>query len=336
MLRERLKNILSRASDNTVEELLESVIKPATVPSDSLAARLLNEKCTPNEIHLALLFCRNALLMDQMQSPEGQNFKTISKLLARHDRITSFLLQAMQQLQEQAWDSFQTDLLKEGHAHLLERSTSYWSQKRRITLYNYYSEMQVSVSIKLLQAGEDGCTTEVNRDLAALLSASSDGKSAYARLPESELSLQLSVEEVTRNTLHWRYGEFLPLTREKRRDARVQISTPVHINLKSSDQGEWNGSVMDISALGLGISYKSDMPFQVGDMLAFSLTLQGHHVSGKGAVCWVHGSEGHYRAGLAIEHNQESHLRFSNEVHRRQKNLMGELKLKGVPDCMIA
>jgi hypothetical protein len=336
-LRAKLKQVLSRASDATLEELMESVSKPDTPPSDLLAERLLNEKCSPNEIHLALIYCRNALLMIQMQSPEYLGLQTVNKILLHYDRMTSFLMQATEKKHEQEWKSLQAELLKEGNAHLLERVIHHWSQKKQITLHNYFREMPVSVTTKLLHVGKEGFTIELNKsELAPLLSASSDGRSAYARLPDSELLIQLMAQEATRNTLRWGYGEFLPLTREKRRDVRVQSSTLTHINLTGPEQEEWYGSVMDISASGLGISFKCDIPFQVGNILTFSMILNGGQVAGKGIVCWVHGSKGHYRAGLTVERDQDSHLQLSNEILRRQKNLMGQLKLKGVPDCLIS
>jgi len=333
----KLKQVLSRASDVVVEELLESVLmKPGAPPSDTLAERLLNEKCTPNEIHMALIYCRNALLMIQMQSPDNQDFQTLNRLLIHYDRMTSFLVQATEKKHEQTWKVLQAEFLKEGHAHLLERAISHWSRKKEITLYNYYREIPVSVLTKLVHTGRDGFVIEMKKnDLAPLLSASNDGISAYTRLPDSELSIQLFAHEVTRNTLHWRYGEFLPLSREKRRDVRVQSSTLIYISLDDPEQQHWHGTVMDLSASGLGISFKCDKPFQVGDILEFSVILRGNQVTGKGAACWVHGGKGHYRAGLDIEHEQESFTHFNNEVTRREKNLMGELKLKGVPDCLI-
>ncbi|MCF7821778.1 MAG: PilZ domain-containing protein [Mariprofundaceae bacterium] len=335
-LRGRLKIILSRASDMAVEALLQSVMEPATPPSDPMISQLLSEKCSPNEIHLALAYCRNALLMLQMRVSEDRDFTSMTRLLAHHDRMTSLLLQAIEKQYEQARELLQTEFLKEGQAHLLNRAVTQWSQKNKVTLYNYYKEIPVSVSIKLLHSEEDSFIIENRQSrLAAVFSASSDGRSAYIRLPESELSVQILVQETTQTTLHCRYGDFLPLNREKRGDTRVQSSTPVHISLKGSEQEAWEGSVMDISASGLGISCKCASPFHVGDILTFSMVLQGEWIAGKGVVCWVRGSKGYYRAGLAIEYKQDIHLLLGNEVLRREKNLMGELKLKGIPDCLL-
>ena len=195
--------------------------------------------------------------------------------------------------------------------------------------------MPVNVLVTLLHVSENDFTIEKSNELIALISASEDGKSAYTRMPNSELSICLTIEEVTGKTVHWRYGEFQPISREKRRDVRVQSSTPIHIRLKSSEHEQWEGSVMDISTSGLGISCHSDSPFQVGDVLAFSMSLRGSRFAGKGAVCWVHGAGGHYQAGLALEHDTEGHMRLRGEVLRRQKSLLGELKMKGIPDCLM-
>lgn len=266
-LKERLQHILPRVSEEILGELLENVLQPDAAPSDSLAGRLLHEKCTPNEIHLALIYCRNALLL--MQPEESADFKRVRKILAYYDRMTSFLMKAVEKQYELEWQSLQAELLNEGHAHLLSRAKSFWSQEREIAIYNYYREMPVNVLVKLLHVGENSFTIEKKNELITLISASEDGKSAYTRMPNSELTIRLTIEETTQKTVHWRYGEFLPATREKRRDVRVQSSTPIHIRLKSSEHRQWDGSVMDISASGLSISCDCDGPFQVGDMLAF-------------------------------------------------------------------
>ncbi len=331
-LRQRLHQILPRASETVVEELMDNLLQPETPPSDSLAARLLDESCTPNEIHLALIYCRNALLF--MQSAALTDIRGVQKHLAYYDRMTSFLMKAIELRHERNWKSLQDELLNEGHAHLISRAVNHWSQEREITLYNYFREMPVSVPVTLLHVGENGFTIEKKNELVMLLSASEDGNSVYARLPESELSIRLTVEDVTRKTVHWQYGSFSQLTREKRRDVRVQSSTPLKIRLKSSDQNHWSGSILDISTNGLGLSFACDTPFQVGDILIFSTLLQGYGLTGKGAVCWVSGRDGHYQAGLAIEYEAESHLRLGNEVQRRQKNLLGELRMMGIPDIL--
>jgi len=331
-LRQRLQRILPRASEKIMEELMDSLLQPGVPPSDSLLARLLDENCTPNEIHLALIYCRNAMLL--MQSAALSDIRGVQKHLAYYDRMVSFLMKAIEQQHERNWKSLQDELLNEGHAHLISRAINHWSQEREITLYNYFREMPISVPVTLLHVGENGFTIEKKNELVTLLSASEDGKSVYARLPESELSIRLIIEDVTRKTVHWQYGAFSPLTREKRRDIRVQSSTPLKIKLKCSDQNRWSGSILDVSTNGMGFSFACDTPFQVGDILVFSTLLQGRGLTGKGAVCWVSGRDGHYHAGLAIEYESESHLRLDNEVQRRQKNLLGELRMKGIPDML--
>ena len=95
-LRERLQHILPRVSKGVIEELLESVLQPDVIASDSLAERLLSEKCTPNEIHLVLIYCRNALLMMQSRSDEVPDVKRAHKIFAHYDRMTSFLMKAIE------------------------------------------------------------------------------------------------------------------------------------------------------------------------------------------------------------------------------------------------
>jgi len=333
-LLERLKQILPRASDALVGALLESVLNPSTTASESLPARLLGEQCTPNEIHLALIFCRNAMLMGQKKAPESSGSNSMAQLLIHHDRMISFLIKAVEDTNEQARRLLQSSFLKEGRAHLLDNAISHWTQARELTLFNYYKEMPVSVEVKLLHVEVNGFTIEKKNELTGLISASDDRNSAFARIPDSELSVQLLIEESTRKTLHFRYGDFFPHAKEKRRDVRVQSDPVMHIKLKRAQQ-QWECSVLDLSTLGFGIACKCDTPFQTGDELAFSVSLRGHLLSGKGSVCWVQGKHGQYRAGISIEFGQESHLRLSNEVLRRQRTLMAELKLRGIPDSLI-
>ncbi len=327
--------MLPRVSKQTLHRFLETVLEPEA-SAEPVAERLLDEKCTPNEIYLALVYCRNVMLMKGRNLPDRERIVYVKKLLLHHDRLTVFLMRAVEQRHEREWKGLQAELLREGHAHLLSRAKSLWSREQEIGIYNHYKEMPVFAVVKLLHAGEESLTIKRNREMITVFSASEDRNSAFTRLPNSELCMQLVVEEATQKTVHLRYGDFIQVSKEKRRDIRVQVDEPIPITVKDSGFQQWKGSVHDFSVSGLGLSFASETPFQTGDVLAFSLMLHGRRLAGKGTISWVHHSAGHCRAGMGIEYDQENHLRLANEVRCRQKAIMGELKLRGIPDSLLA
>jgi len=329
----KLQHILFRASKDTIHQFLQVALTPGQ-PVKSLATQLLSEKCTANEIHLALIYCRNAMLMMNKQDSDQQP-PSSQMILEHYDRLTTLLMRDLEDKANLEWNQLQAELLHKGHAHQLSQACNQWIQNKEINIYNYYQEMPASITVKLLQVKEDNFTIKRSRELITVFAASKTGNTAFTRLPNSELSLALQVADVTKETVHLRYGNFYSLGKEKRRDIRVKNDRPIKMMLKNDAFQQLECHAVDLSISGLGLSFTHETTLQIGDAWIFSIIIQGHHISGKGLIAWVKNSAGHCTAGLTVEYELTSHYRLTSEVHRRRKMIMDELKLKGIPDCWL-
>lgn len=333
-LSRKLRQMLPHASARSCDRFLESVLSYEEVSTP--LAELLNENCTPHEIHLALIHCRKVMLALSRAVPAEESETYLKRLLTHLDRQVLMLMRNMQERHEQIEEKLHADLLREGRAHLLSRAQNEWSHEKEIVIYNYFRELPLFHTLTLLHVGANGLTVSRSKELIGVFAASERGDTALSRLPYCELSVQLKVEEATGKTVHLSYGEFTPARREKRRQIRVQSSRPFRITVRNTAFRQWRGKVFDYSVSGLGLVFECETGLQPGDALAFSMMLNGHRLAGRSIVAWVKNFVGSCQAGVSIEYDAENHLRLNNEVHLRQKQIMGEIKLRGIPDCFLA
>lgn len=333
-LKERLQQMLPHASEPARQNFVQAILKPDTA-STSHFEQLLQESCSPQELYLALVYCRYAISVLYNKLPAQDRDVLTKHLLVQHDKLTSLLLVSMEARAEQRWKKLQSELQQEGRDHLLSQARNEWANEKEIYIYNLYHEMPVSTVIEILHAGEHSFTVNRTKDLIAVIAASEKGDRAFTRLPKSEMSVELIVDESTGKTVHFRFGEFSTLHSEKRRNMRVQSSRPDPIKVKSAKTGVLEGRVLDFSVSGFGLAFHSETELQVNEEITFDARINGHKFSGKGTIVWIQKKPGFCRAGLLLEFETESHLRLENEVRRREKSIKSELRLRGVPDSLL-
>ena len=331
----KLKEMLPSASEAARMQFIDAVLKSEEV-STAPFTKLLEESSTPQEVYLALVYCRYAISILYKSFPEQDRAALSKHLLVQHDRLTSLLLTSIEAQHEKSWKKLQSELKQEGHDHLLSQARNEWTQEKVLHIYNLYHEMPISTVVGILRVGELSVTVNKTKELIAVIAASAAGDRAFTRLPKTEMSVELIVEESTGKTVHFQFGEFNPLHSEKRRETRVQSSKPDPISVKGAKSGEVKGKILDYSASGMGLSFDSEVELQPGDEISFNTRINDHKFTGKGAIVWVQKMPGFCRTGIALEYNQEIHLRLENEVRRREKSIRSELKLRGVPNSLLA
>jgi len=331
-LSEKLKQILPSASEDTLYQFVKAGFDPDIAMEQSIK-QLSNESCGFHEIHLALVYCRNAQLMACKKAPDPQ--AALQQVMVDHDRHVSILMSVMEAYHESRGEMLKAQLNQEERAHLLSRAQHEWSNEKLINIFNYFKEMPVSKPVTLLHVGETAFTIEKSKELLTIFAASEHGNSALARLPFTDLCVELIIDETTAKTIHLRYGDFSPIYSEKRREMRVQSDKPIAIEVKDSSAQLWKGKVFDLSASGLGLSFNGEASLQPGDNISFTMAIRGRKMIGKGNVAWLMNRPGYCRMGVMVEFDAENHLRLENEVHRIEKLLKGELKMRGIPDAFL-
>jgi hypothetical protein len=339
LLREKLHQKLQQMLPHASELACQQFIELALGSGESSAApftQLLEESCTAQEIYLALVYCRYAISMFVNSLPDRDRAVLSKHLLIQHDRCASLLITAIESQHEQKREALQSELQREGHDHLLSQARNEWTQEKELHIYNLYHEMPVSTVVEILRVGEHSVTVDKTKELIAVIAASEAGDRAFTRLPKTEMSVALIVEESTGKTVHFQFGEFKALHSEKRREMRVQSGKPDPIHVKSAKEEDLKGKVIDYSASGFGLSFDSETTLQTGDEITFDTRINDHKFTGKGTVVWVQKQMGYCRAGILLEYSQELHLRLGNEVRRREKSILDELRLHGIPDSLTS
>lgn len=334
-LLQKLQQILPNASTKSCIRFLEATLSFGA-PPPSLALTLLDEKCTPSEIHLALIFCRNAVmaLIDGTEAKLRE--ENLKQVLMHHDRLLLFLIRNIEERYEQEEERLKAELLREGEAHLLSRARNEWANEKEIIIYNYFREFPVRSTATLLHVGEKQLTVRKEKDLINAFAASKKGDTAYTRLPGSELSVRLTVGEVTSKTVHLHCGKLTPIHKEKRRQPRVQSSELFKISVRDTRFRKWKGKIFDFSASGLGLVSDTETELLPGDAVAFSTRIHGYKLIGKGVVAWSKNYVGGCKMGISIEYDPESRMRLESEVRQREKQILGELKVHGPPTCFLS
>ena len=334
-LKERLQKMLPHASEASRQSFIEAVLKPEAV-SPLPFEQLLQEYCTPQELYLALVYCRYAISMLYNTLPDTDSAVLSKNLLVQHDKHTTLLLATMESRYEQRWKEIQSKLQQEGRDHLLSQARNEWTNEKEMYIYNLYHEMPVSTVVEILKVGEHSVTLNKTKELIAVIAASEAGNCAFTKLPKTEMSVELIVEETTGKTVHFQFGEFKPLQSERRREMRVQSVKPDPIKVKSAKGDVLQGKLLDYSVSGFGLSFNSETTFQVGEEITFETRINDHKFSGKGTLVWLQKMPGFCRVGMVLDYSQEIHLRLGNEVRRREKAIRSELRLRGVPNSLLS
>lgn len=308
------------------------------VLEDELLDELLDAGSTPSQIYHAILICRDEACLqlapwNRADTTEEQ-WTSLHQLLSHFDQLYMNLLQAMDTRYRHELERAHRQLVDEGQAHLLSEARSRWTHENEITLYNHYKELPIMAQVDIYAVREHEIVTECNSALYAVITAGEQNKTVRTRLPGQELAVQLIVEEGSRSHIHWRYGGIVDISKEKRNEIRVQSYRPMNI-IVSRGKEELLGKVKDLSTQGLGLSLDGRVDLQIGETVDFSMMMHSWEMSGRGEVRWCHPGDAISFAGLKLEYERMSNLRLQAEVVQRQKAIMGELRLHGVPDSIL-
>lgn len=305
---------------------------------DKLLDRLLEAGIAPLDLyHLILRFRDEACLQlapwNRSDVPEEQ-WMALQQLLNHYDRIYIRLLRAMDEHYRQELDRARDELVEEGQAYMLAQARNRWAHEKEITLYNHYKELPIMAQVDIYAVREHEIVTECNSALFPVIMAGEQGRSVRTRMPGKELAVQLIVEEGTRTHIHWRYAGAVEIAKEKRSEIRVQSSKPMDVVLIRGKE-ELLGAVRDISTQGLGLTLQGHVDLQPGELVGFSMMMHGWEMHGSAEVRWSRVTDEFTGAGLKLDYERMSNLRLQAEVVQRQKVIMGELRLHGVPDCLL-
>lgn len=303
---------------------------------DPMAAFLLGGH-SAKSIHRAIVLARDELLQRLIQSDQdaAKRHNVMLAVLRHHDRLLSKLIQADEEQHRRQMAGISEKLMHEGHKRLRSQARIGWMQEQSVIVFNYFKEMPVRAVLRLLEIREYGLITERSAELIPVLAAGDHGRFVFTRMPEMSLSLRLKLESATKGAIHWHDAGIIQEERERRSEPRVRSDREISVLLNDTKGGSYKGSLYDISASGLGFASHEELPFVSGDSIRFRLHLAGHDLKGNMHLAWIRTTTGRTRLGGAVEPEPTTHRCLKQEVMRLQNLLLGELKLRGIPDSLM-
>lgn len=336
-LQGRLQRLLPQASQEVLETLTRMVLHPGQESPKEVIRQLLEQGSDAADVQQALGeardFALDTLLPTVMPQDNPEMMKIVHAFLAHGDRLQKGLVEALDERHEAGLRKLHSQLVSEGQAHLITKASHVWQQSKGITLYNYYQEMRISAYMPLYKVEGHGMVTGRSRDLVPVVAAGEHGHVVHVLLPESDFCLRLIAEEATASTVHWRFGGLIEASREKRREVRVQVDSPTFITLRLGDR-QWRGRVEEFSSHGLGVLLPLSAGLYQGQKIDFTLIMHMNEMDGSATIRWLNPNGSGARIGLEIDFDPHIELYLEEQVERRHRAIINELRLKGVPDVL--
>jgi len=335
-----LTKTLPGASGASIQQLAELLASPSTQSSLKIIAGLLDDGCSATKLQAILMYGRDAVLQDRMSAvfstETHQKYEEIQKILLHFDRMQVSLIHAIAQHWNQQFDTLRSQLADEGQALMLSKARNTWLKAGCIEFYNYFDEMPVIANADIRDVREDSISVSRTRELALVIAAGEHQCYAHVRLPDSQLCLRMVVESANRNAVHWKNAGILEIAKERRRHIRILCAEHQTATVRRAHGPKWDGNMRDFSATGLGIRSKGRLPGKVGTILHCSFKMGRVAFDLQGTICWKSKPDsGNPRLGLELSMDHIGMQKLQREVSLRQKEVLGRLYMRGMPDCLM-
>jgi len=335
-----LSEALPQVSDSGIQQLVEMLAFPSRQASLKIISNLLNEGGSASELLAALMHGRDVVLQDRMaaipSTDMDQQHEEMQRILLHFDRIYMSLIHAIEQCRHQQLDALKAQLADEGQALMLSKARNIWLKAGCIEFYNYFDEMPVIANVTVRDIREDGVSVSLTKELALTIAAGEHRCYAHVRLPNSKLCLRMGVESASRNAVHWKNAGIMEIAKERRRHIRILCVEHQKAIVRRPHGPKWDITIRDFSSTGLGIVGEDQLPGKVGDMMHCSFQMRRTTFDLKGAIRWKsEGDSGKTRLGLELNTDHISMQKLQHEASLQQKEALGRLQMRGVPDCLI-
>lgn len=277
----------------------------------------------------ALLKCENAALQSLVEPGRHPSNDELARLSHLVDGFSAFKLAVVKAAVRDEAD----DVGKRLDRKVLAQFQSMWEREGQVQLYNYFCEMPVSGSAKLISMNEDFLQLEPNREIERVFTVADNTHEAFTMLPEGDYMMRLGVTEYRDGVLNMAVRAIDKTTRERR--SHVRICPDEQVMVKLSRFGQMVEAYMaDLSISGIGLEMRGGVDLQPGEMDGCLCELDGNKIYLESLVCWVEQHDSGLRAGLKFA----SPGAFSAQIHHylmgQQHKLIGRLRTLGAPPWM--
>ena len=332
-----LRRWLPGASGKSLDALL-AILMQGCRPSGEPFAALLQEGCSPATIQSAILEFRDDASKGGRPGVDG-----LHDAMMHFDRLAFLLLQAVGRYWQERVSDLESRLSIAGSELRFASERNRWARDGEVTLYNYFREVPVMARVAIHDVRENGLAVERTLDLVQVVAAGQHGCFAHIRLSDLHSCLRLEVESSDGKLVHFRFAGIFRTAQERRQQIRVLCDDNLHLSLSDAAGAGVEAIVRDMSRSGSGLEARQPVSIRAGDQLDFQLELPSGGVQGKCAVCWLgrpdtqadQSCSGQVRFGVELQMTPAHQRRMQAEVGRRQKRILGALRIMGVPDSLI-
>jgi len=332
LLHDRLPGI----SEKSLAAFFSLLIQNGEFSSEPFSM-LLKDGCSPAMIQSALIEQRNDMFEDGSLSAEA-----LREIIKHFDRLEFLFLQAIAGRWQARVSGLESRLSVVGAELQMASERSRWAREGTVTLYNYFHEVPITARVAVRGVREDGIGVERNADLIRVVAACQHGYFAHIRLSDLNLCLRLEVESVDSNRVNFKFAGIFKTAPERRRHIRVQCNDALTASLTDASGNTIEAVVRDLSQGGLCLEVKPLSAIQVGDQLDFQLNLSKGQPQGTCLVRWVgkvnkedKQSSSRQTFGVELDMTQAILRRLQLEVSQREKRILNDLRMLGIPDRLI-
>ncbi len=322
-----LKRQLPQATEAHLLRLAEMLAVATIPPNPKVIAALIAEGCDPNSLHAAMLFGRE-MAIERLVRHGGLEPDLLDTTLSRFDRMISIL---MHHLVEQ----LESRLSSREQENLLSKAAMTWMREGQIELYNYFMEMPVKARVAVHDVHEQTMAVEKSNELVYTIAAGEHGRCVMTSLPGSRLVLMLEVVSTIGNKVNLKHARIFPQVRERRRFPRVQPEPLLAVTLDITGSGTPEAHALDYSENGMGLILHQRTTLRPGHVIGIDWFTYGKQLRSAAAIRWLQQEEDNTRLGVELTHDDNTKLQLQQMVARAQRNVLGRLRMKGIPDSLL-
>lgn len=258
-----------------------------------------------------------------------------AEILGHYDRLQARWIHFLEDNWTGKIHTLEDRLAEKDQASLVQEAHTHWLKAGHVDLHNYHCEMPLVAQVNLVSMREHGFSVSCTPDLALLISASEQQRTAYLQLPGAALRLKLVVEGTSGRSVHFREERLLSLEREQRRHIRVMCKEPISMKIRHEKGPKWDAIIHNYSAFGLGISSTDKLPWPEGQALLCLFEMREKSMEVHGTVRWKIAANGLTRMGLELPREHAFVHLMQMQVAERQHEIIRELKVQGAPDTLL-
>ncbi|TLS67501.1 PilZ domain-containing protein [Mariprofundus erugo] len=296
---------------------------------DQLVTSLLASNIGVGQLVAALLRCE-WISVQQLIATHGSE-ESDARQVERFSRSIEHFNSLQEAIITAADRNWRESMDVESRDEELEDCHHEWLQSGRVYLHNYFEEMPVSTRARFIEYSDGILWMEANDNLARVFCVSPRMNSALISTPDRMYNFHVRAQRFEQGRVGARIGAIERAERERRRDLRVRLDTPLKVVLKTEIH-QLQAEIIDISCGGIGIRIRgSKLVTDSAVLCSFGITGNVHFDDLAGLVCWESVTGAWFRAGIELKSDSSQRQALYRQVFAEEQKIIKRLRLFDMP-----